>query len=335
SFGITSGFTLLMSAKPDIVYANTWPILAQGIISLICHMRGIPLVVSVQDVYPESLLAQNRIRDGHSWIFRLLRWLDALIAGNSSALIVISDQFRELYLRDRKLSPGKVYVVPNWIDEKSFIANRPNNPIRTQHKIPEHAFLAVYGGNIGVAAGVDGAILAFANMRQHFETYLLIAGDGSNFEDCQRLAEASKNSRILFLRPWPAGETLTVLAAADLCLLPTQGEQSLVSVPSKLLSYMLASRPVFAWAVPDSEIARIILESGCGWVIPPGDPEKLSKQIVEIAALPRQELRQRGEAGRDFARRHYSKSANLSKVIEILEKTSGKGRYHDSPHGPQ
>ena len=142
----------------------------------------------------------------------------------------------------------------------------------------------------------------------------------ANLITVKKLAQDLKNDHILFHRPWLANETSTILGAADLCILPTQGAQSLVSVPSKLLSYMLASRPVLALALSDSEIARITLGSGCGWLIPPGDSKKLTEHIAEISKLSKNELRQRGEAGREFARRHYSKSANLPKVIEILEK---------------
>lgn len=327
SFGITSGFVLLTGAKPDAVYANTWPIFAQGIISLICRMRRIPFVLIVQDIYPESLLAQNRIQNEHSLIFKFLRMIDTLVTRNSAAVIVISDQFRDLYLRDRHLPSEKVQVVPNWIDENELVVDPPNNPLRAQYKIPEDAFLVVYGGNVGAAAGVDSVVQALAGMLEPGKIYLLIAGDGSEFDRCQRLAQDSKNNRIRLHRPWLAEETSIVLGAADLCILPTRGEQSLVSVPSKLFSYMLAARPVLALAGPDSEVARIILDSACGWVIPPDDPKKLIEQIAKIAALPRDELTQRGKAGRDFVQQHYSKSANLPKVIEILEKALLKGKY--------
>ena len=192
SFGITSGFALLTSSAPDVVYANTWPILAQGIISLICRMRMIPIVLSVQDIYPESLLAQNRIHNKHSWIYRFLRMIDTLITKNCTALIVISDQFRDLYLRDRKLTLDKVQVVPNWIDENELIVDPPNNPIREQYKIPDDAFLVVYGGNIGKAANVDSMIRSFADLPDHEEIYLLIAGDGSEFDHCQKISPRFK-----------------------------------------------------------------------------------------------------------------------------------------------
>ena len=56
------------------------------------------------------------------------------------------------------------------------------------------------------------------------------------------------NPRIRFYSPWPAAETSPALSAADILILPTQGRQSSASIPSKLIAYMLASRPVLALA---------------------------------------------------------------------------------------
>ena len=79
-------------------------------------------------------------------------------------------------------------------------------------------------------------------------------------------------------------------------------------------------------AILGSDVPKVIRDSGCGWVIPPGNPKKLAEHIVEISKLSKNELSKRGEAGMEFARRQYSKSANLPKVIEILENAAEKGR---------
>src|SRR5574341_1176085 len=265
SFGITSGFAVLTGPRPDVVYANTWPIFAQGILWFICHSRGIPLVLSIQDIYPESLIAQGRLRHS-SWIFRALRLIDKFLAHHSDAIIVISEQFRQFYIRDRGLPPEKVSVIPNWIEDIPQMANSSKNNIRRQHDIPENAFLVVYGGNIGFAAGIDSVIQAFEHLVDRENIYLLIAGDGPMLENCCVLASAGTNRRIVFHHPWLADETSNVLSAADLLILPTQGKQSLVSLPSKLISYMLAGRPILALAQPESELAEIIQGSNSGWV---------------------------------------------------------------------
>jgi Glycosyl transferase 4-like domain len=42
----------------DVVYANTWPLFSPALIARHCARRGIPLVLHITDVYPESLLAK-------------------------------------------------------------------------------------------------------------------------------------------------------------------------------------------------------------------------------------------------------------------------------------
>jgi glycosyltransferase involved in cell wall biosynthesis len=159
----------------------------------------------------------------------------------------------------------------------------------------------------------------------------MIAGDGSMAEHCRWLASKGSNPRIVFHQPWKLSETTKVLQAADLLILPTQGEQSMVSVPSKLISYMFSARPVLALAQQDSEIANTILDSDSGWVVQPGNQQELSRQILEISTFNKSELGRRGEAGGNFARRYYSKSANLPKVIDVLESAARKVR-HDPIH---
>jgi colanic acid biosynthesis glycosyl transferase WcaI len=328
SFGIFSGLAALFSERPDVIYANTWPLLAQGIIWLVCRIRGIPLVLSVQDIYPESLLVQNRLPPDRSLIFKILRQMDTFITRHSHAVIVISEKFRQFYIQDRGLPADKVFTVPNWVDEIQTMTASTDHDIRRHHHIPEEAFLVVYGGNIGTASGIDKVIQAFDHLTEFENIYLLIAGDGPLLEHCRSMAQNRGDRHIVFHHPWRTDETSKVLRAADLLILPTQGEQSLVSVPSKLVSYMLAARPILTVAKSGSEIAQVVLRSGSGWVIPPGDPQELSRQIVRISTLAGDQLRQRGEAGKNFARRHYSMPVNLSKVIDILER-AGRKVEHD------
>ncbi len=313
-----SGLVLLFISKPDIVYGNTWPIFAQGLLMLVCKMRCIPLVLSVQDLYPESLVVQNRMKVDVSWYFRLLRWLDILIAKNCQSLIVISEPFKRIYVQDRGIQEEKIHVIPNWIDFDQGTLAHQDFLIRQHHDIPEDAFLVIYGGNVGVAAGVDVVVRAFQRLLDKENIYLMIAGDGSMLPECRRLVEEDNLMRVKFHSPWFVQDTFTVLRSADLLVLPTRGQQAFVSVPSKLLSYMLSGRCILAAASIDSEIARIISSSSAGWIISPDNCEALAMSIKQISELPPEERNKHGKAGHDFASQHFSKKINLAKIVKLL-----------------
>ena len=318
SFGLTSAWQVLTMPRPDVIYANTWPIIAMGILSIIARLRRIPLVISVQDIYPEALIAQGRIQR-NGVLARLMRWLDGMIARNSAHVIVISDGFAEIYREQRRVPAERLSLIPNWIDSNQIDINVTGQEYRRSIGIADQDFLMVYGGNVGVAAGVETVIESMRLLANEPHIRLLVAGSGSQLATCQKSAQQIPG-QVLFHSPWVAEETSEVLRAADVLVLPTQREQSLVSVPSKLLSYMLAGRPVLATAVPGSDLAATIEAAGCGWIVEPESPQALAVAIREVVALPTDERARYGQVGQEYARSHFTRSVCLPKIIELLER---------------
>jgi glycosyltransferase involved in cell wall biosynthesis len=324
SFGLTGGWATLVSRRPDVIYANTWPIFATAILSLVARIRGIPLVVNIQDVYPESLVSQKRIKsDG--MLTRLMRWVDGLIARGSQGIIVISGSFAKIYRDNRGVSSDRLHIIPNWLDSQAVVPSASrDNLFRATRNIAHNAFVGLYGGNIGAAAGVETIIECFRTLKEIENLYLAIAGEGSRLKACQLLAKEIGCPRIIFHTPWPKDETSVLLNAADVLILPTRHNQSLVSVPSKLISYMLAARPVIAMASAQSDLGKIIDRSGCGWVIQPDNPVLLAEKIREVLAMPSAERVRRGQAGRTYALNNLTSEVCLPKVINILEQAGSK-----------
>ncbi|MBK9091421.1 MAG: glycosyltransferase family 4 protein [Anaerolineae bacterium] len=318
SFGLTGGWQVLTMPRPDAIYANTWPIVATGILFMVARLRRIPLVISVQDIYPEALIAQGRIKQ-NSVLARLVSWIDGVIARNSAHVIVISERFADIYREQRRVPAERLSLIPNWIDSNQIDINVTGQEYRRSIGIADQDFLVVYGGNVGVAAGVETVIEAMRLLVDTPAICLLIAGSGSQLAVCQQLASTLPGERVLFHSPWAAEETSQVLRAADLLVLPTQHEQSLASVPSKLLSYMLAGRPVLATAVSGSDLADLVTHAQCGWVVETDRPDLLSAQIREIVQLEPGERQRRGANGRRYVLQHFAKDACLPRLLRILE----------------
>ncbi len=318
SFGLTSGWQALVTRRPDVIYAHTWPIVAMSILFVVAKLRRIPLVIVVQDVYPEVLVAQQRIRDG-GLLARFLRWIDGAIARHSAHVVVISERFSDIYRSQRGVRSNRLSFVPNWIDAGEIDILVPSEQFRSRKGIDTGDFLLVYGGNIGVAAGVETAIESMHHLADCSNLRLLVAGAGSQLSACRELAKHTLGDRVLFHSPWLLEETSEVLRSADVLLLPTQGVQSLASMPSKLLSYMLSGRPVIATAVPESNLADFMDLSKCGWVVEPDRPDLLAAKIKEVMQLDPDERERRGDLGRSFVLQHFTKEICLPKVIKILE----------------
>lgn len=322
SFGLLSAWLLLwMRPKPCAVFANTWPLFAQALICWVARLRRIPLVLGVQDLYPESLAAQGRLRPA-SWLFHRLQALDRWIAANSHALMVIARSFEQVYREQRRIPASKIHRIPIWVDDRGLLAELAalppgENPVRRRLGIPSEAFLFVYAGNLGAAAGLEAVLEALQG--SSLPAHLLIAGAGPRLEVCRRLAGKLPPGMVHFLSPWLKEDTAAVLASANAFLLPTYGEQAFASLPSKLAAYQLAARPVLAIASQGTDLAVAMEESGCGWLVPPGSPEALRSALAQACQAAPEERARRGASGREYALAHFSRAACLPRLVELVE----------------
>jgi colanic acid biosynthesis glycosyl transferase WcaI len=321
SFGLTAAWVALVARRPDVIYSNTWPVVATGLVSLVAMIRRVPFVLSVQDLYPESLVTQKRIA-ANGMLSRWIRGIDGCIARRSAGVVVISERFAGIYRGNRQVATERVHMVPNWADPRDAVPEEACRRFRDTLGIPKEAFVLAYGGNIGAAAGVETVIDALRSLSTHAKVALVVAGEGSRLEACRSAALPLGPSRVVFRAPWAEEETDVLLSMANVLVLPTSGTQSLASVPSKAIRYLLAGRPVLALALPGSDLAVLMEQSGGGWVVEPSRPDLLAAKIEEVARLSAAELNSMGQAGREFAIENLTRGVCLPRVTTVLERTA-------------
>jgi colanic acid biosynthesis glycosyl transferase WcaI len=317
SFGITSGLAVLFARRPDIIYSNTWPLFAAGILVFVARLRRIPIVMSVQDLYPESLVSQERV-GRNSMAVRFMTRADRAIASRAAALLTPAKSFAQVYRDSGRIPENRIHWMPNWVNPALLECASTRQSCRRDLGISPESFLYVYSGNIGAAAGLDQLINAISDRNDDRETFL-IAGSGSNLAACEEAARKNRAGKVVFHTRYPQAETSKVLKAADVLLLPTYGEQALASLPSKLIWYMLAARPILVLASPESELDQVIRAAGCGWVV--ARIGELNSALDAVSATPKEELELRGEMGRRFAQVHFTEAACLPRLHAILHQS--------------
>ena len=281
-------------------------------------------MINVQDVYPESLILQGRML-AKTRLAGWMRRLDGVIARGSGAVIVISNRFADLYRTERRVPPERVHVVPNWGDGRAVQPDDKSvDPVPRGQRHSSKRSRFCLRRQYRRSGWVETLIQATMHLKKASDFRLLIAGEGSRLSACQALAQRLDDVRLVFHTPWRLEETALVLGLAEVLLLPTQGQQSLVSVPSKLIAYWLAGRPVIALAWPHNDLAEYVEKSGGGWLVDPDRPDLLAAKIQEVMNLSSCELRRRGEMGRDFAARNLTQETCLPHVLTLLEKAGVK-----------
>lgn len=300
----------------DVVYANTWPLLSQALLARYCASRRIPLVLHIQDVYPESLLGKLPIVL-RSVIGRPLWMLDRWCAQQAQQVVVISDNMRRTYVENRGLAPGKVVTVPNWVDDQGFIHMPSRRDACARYRIPEDKFTFLYLGNIGPVAGVEGLIEAFHNARLP-QAQLVVVGDGSAKASCVALVDRLGVRNVRFVSDPEVANVPLLQALGHVCLLPVRRGAAFSSIPSKLMAYMLAGNPVLATVDFESDTARCVHNARCGWV---GEPENigwLAAKMAELLTYSSEILKGMGHRGRTYGLANFSKSSGVNKLVDVV-----------------
>jgi glycosyltransferase involved in cell wall biosynthesis len=144
------------------------------------------MILHVQDVYPESLLAKLPAWLT-PWLGASLRWLDRAAAQRADCVVLPAAGLRPEYIRSRRLLPSRVVALRNWQDETRFLGTIDHGAACARHGIDSTRFTFLYLGNVGATAGVDLLIRAF-HRAQLPHAQLVVAGGGSAWRACEDLA---------------------------------------------------------------------------------------------------------------------------------------------------
>jgi len=315
TFGLSSSLYILFSKKPDVIYANTWPIFASFLLACSAKIRGIPLISSVQDLYPETLINQGRFSKNNYLVNNTLQKIDKFSLSSSHTCIAISEGFKNAIIK-KGINQGKISVVCNWNTSSEVDKGYSQKNFKELFKLDKDSFLVMYAGNISSSAGVKEIINIFSNIcLLEKRAYLCIAGEGSQHKSCMNLVDRLKCKNIFFYYPWKSNETESLLNSADLLILPTLGDQALYSVPSKLISYMQARKAIFTIAHSKSDLYSIVLNSKSGWAV---ELDEAEDRLLEAIKTPAIKLNEYGINAFNYGNKYFNANLNLEKLADII-----------------
>ncbi len=304
----------------DLIYHSSWPFFSQLAVVILRKKKKLPLIMNIQDLYPESFFTKISSR-AILRIFKPLFLIDKIIADRSSHITVISESLKEAYINKRKIPESKVSVIQNWQDAGEFVTNSfSKGEILQKYGIrgAEGRFIYMYLGNIGPVAGVDKILTSFASLDQE-GSFLIIAGSGTAREKCRLLALKLKIVNSAFIEV-PSGlqHVAGIQSIADVLLLPISADAASSSIPSKLIAYMFSGKPVITSADINSETGLTVTASGCGWITGTNSDSDWTG-LMELARNTPQTVRNTmGQSGMEYAIRNFSKTEGLKKISRLI-----------------
>jgi glycosyltransferase involved in cell wall biosynthesis len=253
--------------RPDAVLSIA-PLIVQLELLRAARRAGAAFVFWQQDVMS---IAARRVLGRRSRLVgaaseRAVAELERRLLRRSDAVVVISEDFLPL-LERWGVDASRISVIENWAP----LPELPSLPRGTAWAAG-HGFdgrtVFLYSGTLGFKHD-PGLLLALARWAAPRDALVAVVSEGPGAD---WLAERAGDEPALRLLPYQPYDRLPeVLASADVLVAVLEPEAGAFSVPSKILTYLCAGRPLLVSVPAGNLAARVVEQSGGGVVVRPGD----------------------------------------------------------------
>lgn len=271
----------------DLILCNTHPPVLMGwALRCLKFWTGIPYVLHVQDIHPESAECVGGVRT--RWLWRWLRSVDAQNCAHAQGLVTLSDDMRATLVdRGRDyVSPAPIEVINNFPLDHYASADSSEIPSEFISELSvngeDRAFRLVFAGNLGNFQGLEALIDAIhildSRITSGLRPTLFFLGTGAALERLRVRAQVT-GARVRFLPPVSVEVATAIVSRADLAVVSLAPGVFRCAYPSKTMTCLAAGTPLLAVVEPESQMAREILEHDFGYLASGPGPEGIAAAI--------------------------------------------------------
>jgi glycosyltransferase involved in cell wall biosynthesis len=306
--------SVIASRRPDLVISGNSPIAIQAAIQKTCRGSGTPFLFWLEDVYSigiKSVLSKVPVIGASVAAGYAL--LERRVARQSNGIVAISEDFRDLAV-EWGVDAARIAVIENWGVIPPDPLPPKDNDWAAQHGLVDKRVL-LYSGTLGFKHNPQLLLELAAEFRREDDVRIVVISEGYGAE---WLSLRAREFPQLVLLPFQSAENYrNALAAADVLVAILDPTAAKYSVPSKVLSYMTAGRPILA-AIPTDNLAARTIKAACtGLTVDPensAELRRLARSLVED-----NDCRKRlGAAGLAYARANFNIDGIAARFEELF-----------------
>ena len=310
----------LRGRKFDVVFVYAPSPLLQALPAIyVAWLKRAPLVLWVQDIWPDALVATGFIKS--RWILRVVGLGVRYIYRFSDTILIQSEGFRASVERWTSKRDNIRYF-PNSAENMTFDVSMKSQCSRVAIAVAQ-GFSVVFAGNIGTAQSCE-TIIAAAKMLQSVENIkFYLIGNGSMADTIAKSIEVEGLDNVVMTGQVPAEDMASIYASASVLLLTLRDELALSStIPSKLQSYLASGKPIIASC--NGEAAEVVNKSSAGLTCPAGDDSALAEAVIKLYEMPPKELARIGKNSREYFDTHYRLKSRVKELVSYFVEVAAR-----------
>lgn len=325
TFALSASIACMSVKRPDVAYVYHPPATVALPAALLQTLRGVPFVLDVQDLWPDTLAATGMISNDR--VLTIVGRLMDRVYQRAAHISVLSVGFRQRLI-DRGVVASKVTVVPNWADEEQLTSSLASIPA-DEGQVMTGRFNVLFAGTIGQAQALDTVLDAAAIMQTdspHVQ-FVLVAG-GTDVERLQNDSRQRGLANVVFLPRRPYSEIGALLHRADALLVHLKDDPLFaITIPSKTQAYLLMGRPILMGVRGDA--AALIKEANAGISFTPQNSQALADAITTVAMMTPDQRLQLGREGHNYYMRELALAVGAGRLASLLERAADSGSWYE------
>lgn len=303
--------------KGDVVLVITNPPSLPLIACAACRLRGALLVLRLEDIYPEVLVAAQIVK-ANAPLVKVIDAVHKQIYRRADRILVLGREMANLIHDKTGNGASRSHLITHWADSDEIAPRQKDENALLKQLGLVDKFVVQYSGNMGRTHDLESLVRSAKILERRGDIHFLFVGSGAKEPWLRKQAAQQGLNNVTILPPRARADLAGLLNACDLAVISFVSGMAGVSVPSRMYNIMSAGKPILAVADAQSELARVIHEENIGWVVPPQSPELIARAIAEAQAN-RTVLRQMAERARRAAVEKYAWPVIRRKHQELMD----------------
>jgi colanic acid biosynthesis glycosyl transferase WcaI len=321
SFALNVLLVALFAGRFDVICCICPPPTLALAAYLLAKVHRHPYVILLTDLASDAALATGIMREGSA--VRLARAMEGFVYNRADSIVCICQGFVDS-LTARGVDPDNLVLIPLWGNTQQVYPIAGATEFRKANQFTHEQFLAMYTGNIGKKQDLMNVVHAAELSKNVGDLVWLLVGEGEERSPIEEAIKQRGLTNIRLLPLQPTESLAEMYSAADVLLLHQKAAVVDSVIPSKLLTYMAAGRPVLAAVSDKSETARYVQRANCGLIIHPEDPRALVEAVLSLRKDPAVQS-DLGANGRAYVQQHFTRENVLQKYDLLFSRYAGQG----------
>jgi glycosyltransferase involved in cell wall biosynthesis len=306
--------------RADVVVSGNCPLDAQSHALGSTKAIGAGFVYWWQDRYSDAVERLLARRLGW-WAARVIaarfRRLERRLLEESDAIVPVAQDFVAV-LSEWKISKDHVSVIPNWAPLAEVSPLSKQNAWSASHGLSDRPVF-LYAGTLGRKHNPELLLKVAAAIP---DSTVVVVAEGAGISRLRDRGGTMANLVVLPMQP--VADLPEVLATADVLVAILDADASTFSIPSKVLTYLTAGRPILASIPRANAAAETVIKARAGIVVDPGDAEQFVAGARTLIGDP--SLRdEAGRRGRQYAEHAFGIEA-ITDRFEAVIRAAGTSR---------